>query len=176
MLITIVAVLLVIVAFALVSRRRSAALDELEDIDTSLGTYREIRQFLGSHMLSAYPSLVPSDLRIRLQKQLGSYGDICDDASELRWERLWMPKLIEVADSLSESDAVRQDSEFADIVDGFKTNERLIDDAKRRREGAVRRLRPHLTNDMRELVRDSHHKAAPDDADGSGRSTNSKVE
>jgi hypothetical protein len=106
-------------------------------------------------MLTSYPSLVPSELRMRLLKQLDIYDGITDDESERRWERTWMPKLIDTADSLGVTDIARQDREFMDAIDGFKTNELLIANAKDRRRQLVSNPIVAILNESPE-IRDSH--------------------
>lgn len=135
----VIIVVLVASVVALAAYDRRTALDSLAEIDHDLATYRKIRQFLGIHILTEYPSLVQQDLRMRLLKQMRTYEEINDDESETRWERIWMPKIIQVIDDLAESNATHQDTEFAEAIDGFKTNERLIADAKARRAAVAGR-------------------------------------
>ena len=139
MAIVVVSVLVLAVILSFVVKDRGASLMSLGEIDGKLATYRKIRHILGSNMLMSYPLLIPSDLRMKLMKQLDVYDSITDDETERRWELMWMPKLLAVADHLQESDTVRQDSEFLATINGFKTNERLISDAKDRRNQLMSR-------------------------------------
>lgn len=155
--VTVIAALAVTsVAIALHVRDRKAAMVRLMEMDERLSTYRDIRCYLGSTVLTAYPSLVKSEVRRRLLHQLRSYDDIEDDASEMRWERIWAPKMYEVVAHLKETDMARQDGEFSDAIDGFETNERLIDDMRSKRAATARRLRWSLGNRERQIVGDSH--------------------
>lgn len=148
-----IAVLAFLAMFVMSIRHRALAL--LSEVDRSLGTYRKIRHILGQNMLMSYPSLITSDLRMKLLRQLDVYWAIEDDESERRWERLWMPKLMNVADDLQASDVAGQDKEFMDIIDGFKTNELLIADAKDKREQLLSNPVVTVLNNSEEL-RDSH--------------------
>lgn len=153
-LVIIVALIAAVVAWATYDRRM--ALGMLAEIDSDLSTYRKIRQFLGIHVLTEYPSLVQQDLRMRLLKQMRAYEEIDDDESETRWERIWMPKMVQVVDDLAESGTAHQDTEFAEAIDGFRTNERLIADAKERRASVMRRPSLMLDARRKDWVSDSY--------------------
>lgn len=135
---------------------KSTSFKALDEIDQRLMTYRKIRQFLGIHILTAYPSLIQQDLRMKLLKQMKAYDEIGDDDSETRWECLWMPKMMQVVDDLQTSSVSRQDTEFAEALSGFRTNELLIDDAKQRRHAVSSRLALRVGHVDRERIANSY--------------------
>lgn len=153
--ILILTIAVTLLACALAIRDRSISIASVYEENERLNTYRKIRQVLGIHMLAFYPSLVTSDLRMRLIKQLNAYENIDDDESEKRWERLWLPDLLSVSDMLSESDIAKQDTEFSETIEGFQTNERLITDAKAKRDALVRRPTVSIWRNERGVM-DSH--------------------
>lgn len=156
-----VALIVALGCLALAARDRAISLGALRKTNSRLCTYRKIRHTLGIHMLSSYPSLIASDLRMRLIKQLNVYITLDDDESEKRWERLWLAPLMQASEDLAMSSMARQDTEFAELIDGFQTNERLIADAKGTRQALVARPTVAVWKGVPD-IRDSH--AALDDS------------
>lgn len=168
----IVAMLLAAILLSVLAYQgRNKSISSLREINERLCIYRKIRHALGVHMLVFYPSLIQSDLRMRLLKQLDIYASLDDDEAEKRWERLWLPKLLRVSEDLAKSDLARQDTEFSETIDGFRTNERLIADARLQRNKII--SRPVIScypND--DDIRDSHHVSSMGDT----QKTNSRAD